>query len=198
MGAAEMEMTSILDNLRARDPETLTWIVQANGAPLMRAARGMGFRCEEAEDLVQEVFATFLDSIDRFEGRSQIRTWLFGILHRKAQEARRKLGKDNLADALDDTFDSRFDSSGAWQTPPQDHGRIYESRELGAAIEGCLDGLTHMQRSAFILREVEGVESTEICKILDVTATNMGVLLFRARIRLRDCLEAKGWGIHGC
>jgi RNA polymerase sigma-70 factor (ECF subfamily) len=65
--------------LRARDPATLARAVEEHARPLYRAARGMGFDEAEAEDLVQDVFTTFLETLDRFEGRSQVRTWLFGI-----------------------------------------------------------------------------------------------------------------------
>ena len=65
---------STIDRLRSRDPETLSEAVREHAQPLYRAARGMGFREEEAEDLVQDVFATFLETLDRFEGLSQVRT----------------------------------------------------------------------------------------------------------------------------
>ena len=64
---------------------------------------------------------------------------------------------------------------------------------LGEAIAHCLDGLPLTQRSVFVLREMEGVETEEVCKILEVTITNMGVLMHRARNRLRECLEGRGW-----
>ena len=66
------------------------------------------------------------------------------------------------------------------------------SKEIGELILGCMDGLPVSQREAFVLREVEGLGTTEICKILTVSVTNFGVLMHRARARLRECLEAKG------
>ena len=153
----------------------------------------MGFKPEEAEDLVQEVFITFLEKLDNFEGRSQLRTWLFGILHRKAQERRRASAVDDRTDAIDEVFESRFDVRGKWARPPADLERLMLSQELGQSIRGCLEGLPINQREAFVLREAEGIETSEICKILDVSVTNYGVLIYRARARLRECLEAKGW-----
>jgi RNA polymerase sigma-70 factor, ECF subfamily len=67
------------------------------------------------------------------------------------------------------------------------------SKEIGEVIQECMKGLPANQREAFFLREVEGLETPEICKILEVTVTNIGVLMHRARIRLRECLEGKGW-----
>jgi RNA polymerase sigma factor (sigma-70 family) len=153
----------------------------------------MGFADDEAEDLVQDVFTTFLEKLDRYEGRSQLRTWLFGILHHKAQERRRASGVEERTDLIDMIFESRFDLAGKWSRPPHDLERLFLSKEAGQLIDACMEGLTADQRSAFALREVEGVESPEICKILGVSVTNLGVLMHRARTRLRECLEAKGW-----
>jgi len=157
----------------------------------------MGFREDEAEDVVQDVLATFLGAIERFEGRSQVRTWFFGILHHKALERWRQKEQESKHDPIDDLFESRFDAQGNWAEPPRDLVRLMESRELGEAIAGCLDRLPASQREAFVLREMEGMETMEICKILDVSVTHMGVLMHRARNRLRECLEGRGWGRPG-
>jgi RNA polymerase sigma-70 factor (ECF subfamily) len=154
----------------------------------------MGFREEEAEDLAQDVFTTFFEILDRFEGRSQVRTWLFGILHRKVLERRRDQEKERRHDSIDEVFESRFDDNGRWAKPPADLHRIMESKELGVAITDCLEGLPVAQRSVFVFREMEGLETPEVCKILEVSVTNMNVLMFRARNRLRECIEARGWG----
>ncbi len=182
-----------MSRLRSRDPELLAALVREHSRPLYRAARGMGFREQEAEDLVQEVFVTFLSSLDRFEGRSKLRTWIFGILHRKTMERRRIQAKEEQHDPIDEVFARRFDKQGSWATPPQDVLRLVEFQELGAAIEHCLERLPQPQRSVFVLREMEGFESKEICKITGVSLTHLGVLMHRARNRLRECLENRGW-----
>ena len=184
---------ALLERLRRRDEPTLAEIVRTNVRPLYRAARGMGFRDHEAEDLAQDVLTTFFDTLDRFEGRSQIKTWLFGILHHKAQERRRALGREALNEAIDDTFDSRFDKDGSWSQPPKDLDRLVASREMGEAIRGGLEGLPDSQREVFVLREMEDLDTQEICKILGRTVTHVGVLFHRARAGLRQCLETQGW-----
>ncbi len=153
----------------------------------------MGFAEQDAEDLVQDVFTTFLEKLENFEGRSQLRTWLFGILHRKALERRRASIKDDRMDSIDEVFESRFDGNGKWTRPPADLERLLLSKEIGEIIRGCMNGLPVNQREAFVLREIEGLDTGEICKILEVSVTNFGVLMHRARARLRECLEGKGW-----
>jgi RNA polymerase sigma-70 factor (ECF subfamily) len=182
-----------LARLRAREPALLAQVVREHARPLFRAARGMGLTDTAAEDLVQDVFITFLETLDRFEGRSQLRTWLFGILHRKILEFRRERAVDQRHDPIDEVFESRFDSQGRWARPPVDLQRLLESQETGNLIQSCLGELPHTQRSVFTLREVEELDSAEICKILNISVTNLGVLMHRARARLRECLEAKGW-----
>lgn len=184
----------LLDRLRRRDPQVLAVVIAEHARPLYRAARGMGLPESEAEDLVQDVFTTFLAGLDRFEGRSQIRTWLFGILHRKYMECRRAHVRDADHDSIDQVFESRFAPDGTWSSPPADLHRLFESRQAGAAISACLEGLPALQRSAFVLKEIEDLETEAICNTLGTTATHLGVLMHRARTRLRECLEARGFG----
>lgn len=193
MASAATENAAFLDRLRRRDPGALAQAVREHARPLLRAAKAMGFREEEAEDIVQDVYTTFFERLDRFEGRSQLRTWLFGILHRKAMEWRRASIVEDRFDPIDTVFESRFDASGKWARPPADLERLLLSKEIGEVIQGCMEDLPGNQREVFVLREVEGLDTTEICKILEVTVTNFGVLMHRARTRLRECLEARGW-----
>lgn len=179
--------------LRQRDAATLRRVVEDLARPLYRAARGMGFGQADAEDLVQDVFATFMTTLDRFEGRSRVSTWIFGILHRKAQERRRELARDDAQDPIDESFESQFDQAGSWRTPPVDLERLIASSELGDAIQGCVEQLPLPLREVFVLREMQDLTTNEICKILGRTVTHVGVQLHRARARLRSCLEAQGW-----
>ena len=193
MASAAPDNAALLERLRRRDPEALAEAVLEHARPLLRAAKAMGFRKEEAEDIVQDVYTTFFERLDRFEGRSQLRTWLFGILHHKAMERRRASIVDDRTDPIDTVFESRFDGNGKWVRPPADLERLLLSKEIGEVIQVCMEDLPVNQREVFVLREVEGLGTTEICKILDVSVTNLGVLIHRARTRLRECLEAKGW-----
>ncbi len=90
-------------------------------------------------------------------------------------------------------MESRFALDGSWQRPPRPLDRELQDAEIRDAIDECLDLVSTQQRMAFVLRELEGLTTEEICKILDVSRTNLGVLLYRSRNRLRECLETKGF-----
>ena len=193
MASLPQSDTVLLTRLRERDPETLSATVQEHARPLYRAARGMGFDQQQAEDLVQDVFTVFLQRLDEFEGRSQVRTWLFGILHWKMRERRRALQRDESYDSMDPSFADWFDGKGHWISRPEDLERLFASKEIGSAVDECLASIPLQQREVFLLREVEGLESKEICKNLQISVTHLGVLIHRARHRLRECMQAKGW-----
>ena len=182
------------DALRARDPVALRQIVDQHGRRLYRAARGMGFSAGDAEDLAQDVFLTFLQTVERFEGRSEVGTWLFGILIRKAHERRRRHAREELTEALDDAFEARFNADGSWRDPPIPADRLVAASETAAALRECLAGLPAQYREVFQLRQVDDLSAASVSEVLGCTINRVGVMFHRARVRLRACLEAKGWG----
>lgn len=182
-----------LQALRERDPAALAQVVREHARSLYRLARAMGVAAADAEDVVQEVFVRFLEGLDRFAGRAQVRTWLCGILRNRLHEYWRER---RTAPALDEGYDpeARFDARGGWRRPPADLQRLLESAEAATAIRGCMSDLEPRQREIFALREVEQLKVHEIGALLKITANHCGVLLHRARLRMRDCLERAGWG----
>lgn len=192
-----MSTSSVLDDqnlparIRNRDRQALAAVVDAYLDQIVRAARGAGLNQQQAEDVAQDTFATFIESAPRFEGRSHVRTWVFGILYRKLQEARRGFAKDRRMDDIDDVFESRFDADGGWSEPPRGPADTLFAKEARREIGDCLEAVPENQRLAFVFREVEGLSTKEICKILEVSTTNLGVMLYRVRNRLRVCLENK-------
>lgn len=184
---------ALLERLQRRDPATLRRVVDDHARRLYRGARGMGLEPTEAEDVVQDVFLTFLTGLDRFEGRSEVGTFLFGILHHKVQERRREAARANRTEPLDEALESRFHADGRWIQPPVLPDRAVEAREAGAAVRQCLDRLPPLQREVFHLRQVEELPAAEVGNMVGETGNNVGVLLHRARLRLRDCLDRKGW-----
>ena len=190
--AARLDDPALAARLRAGEPAALELVVQAYLPQILRAARGAGLDPSQAEDVTQATFTTFIETASRFEGRSHVRTWIFGILYRKVSEHRRGTARDREMDVLDDVMEHRFDVNGSWSRPqPTADTRVY-AREIKAHLATCLDELNPAQRHAFLLREVQEFTTSEICKILDVTTTNLGVMLYRARNRLRECLAAAG------
>lgn len=180
-----------LGKLRARETSAIEQVVRAYTEHLYRAAIGMGFDQLNARELVQSVFAVFFESVANFEGRSHVRTYLFGILYNKVSETRREERKIDQSDPVEDVLEKRFDTQGHWIKPPVSPEQFILATETMGLIEKCLEALPSQQRMAFYLKEVDEESSPDICKILGVTVTNLGVLLYRARNRLRECIEGK-------
>lgn len=177
--------------IRDGDPRTLDAVVEAYLEQILRAARGAGLGPVESEEVTQETFTTFFEAAPRFEGRSHVRTFLFGILYRKIFEARRARSRENRHDPIDEVVESRFAPGGSWIRPPDSSDRLLLTHELRRALSECLEASPLPQRMAFYFREIEGLSTQEICEILDVSPTNLGVMLFRLRNRARECLETK-------
>ena len=156
--------------------------LEAQLAWLGRAARGLGFSSADAEDLVQTVAATFLEVMPRFERRSSVRTFLFGIMRRKAAEMRRGtkwFAHDDAAVAS-----ATNDTSG--------ESRL-SNAQLGHVINDCIDQLPRKQRDAARLRFQEDEESEKSGRGLGVSGNYLGVLIHRAREHLRDCVGRHGF-----
>lgn len=190
--APHVESPEMVARIRRSDPEALGAAVSAYLRQIYRAARGAGLDAAAAEEVTQATFTTFVESAGRFEGRSRVRTWLFGILYRKIAESRRGVQKERRNDPIDEVMERRFHADGHWATPPAALDDQVFAGEVRRSIDECLQEAPHNQRMAFVLREVEDLGTEEICKILEVTRTNLGVLLYRVRNRLRECLEARG------
>ncbi len=180
--------------IRGGDRTAIQTAVEAYLSQILRAARGAGLAPQEAEDVTQATFTTFIESAPRFEGRSSVRTWLFGILYKKIAEARRAGQRDRQNEEIDEAFERRFDARGQWSTPPRPVDTVLHQKEVQTEIFNCLDAAPPRQSLAFILREVEELSTEEICNVLGITRTNFGVMIHRIRNRVRDCLEAKGVG----
>ncbi|MGD9524827.1 MAG: sigma-70 family RNA polymerase sigma factor [Gemmatimonadales bacterium] len=176
--------------IRNGDPVALAAVARETMPGLLRAARAAGLTPAAAEDAVQEALMVFVKRSADFDGRARVAAWIHGILVRKIQEQRRILRRDLEHDPIDEVVERRFRGDGRWSRPPTGPEGDVLLAEVRTRIAGCLEGLPDRQRLAFTLREVEGLTTEETCKILDVTANNLGVLLFRARNRLRECLEA--------
>ncbi|MCZ6765986.1 MAG: sigma-70 family RNA polymerase sigma factor [bacterium] len=155
-----------------------------------------------AEDLVQETLISALEGLSRYKGGSSIQTWLVGILKHKIYDYFRKNAREistaELSKLTDETEEEAVDriqrSRGKGRQWGEDPHNLMENKEFWDVFTHCLDGLTPAFRQAFSLRELDGLKTDEICKILGITPTNLWVILHRARLRLRNCLDASWFG----
>jgi len=156
-----------------------------------------------AEDLVQETLLAALLSKDRFARQSSERSWLTGILRHKTYDHFRRLSRERTVfrnEPLPEDLEERFDDLGLWKREPplgpsdwgDDAAAMMQRKEFMAAFKDCLKKLPPRCADAFVLREIEAVESAQIQEMLEVSSNNFWVLLHRARMQLRLCLE-KNW-----
>lgn len=154
-----------------------------------------------AEDAVQETLLAALAGKSGFAGRANLRTWLTGILKHKIVDAIRRQAREPALpqdgdDALDD-FDALFRRNGHWAERPAgwaDPDGALEQSQFFRALELCLERLPARTARAFMLREHLGLDTPEICKELDITPTHCWVMLYRARMTLRECLQQTWFG----
>jgi RNA polymerase sigma-70 factor (ECF subfamily) len=153
---------------------------------------------ELAEDVVQETLLAALKARDGFTGKSTVKTWLTGILKHKIVDAIRARQRAPVAMAsLDEEadiedFEPLFKENGAWAAPPAEWGDPEDAlsrREFFDVMDMCLEKLPPNTARVFIMREVMDLTTEEICKELRITANNLWVILYRARMALRLCLE---------
>ena len=150
---------------------------------------------DAAEDAVQETLLAALAGEAGFGGRSNLRTWLTGILKHKIVDAIRRLTRDSPGAVEDGDLDALFDSGGHWLEMPaawDNPDASLEQKEFFAVLENCLGGLPAKTAQVFMMREHLGYETGEICKEVGLTPTHCWVLLYRARVALRECLQ-KNW-----
>ena len=170
------------------DPST--W-VDAHGDRLFRYAISRVRDESAAEDLIQDTLLAALKSRDKFQGNSSELTWMTGILRNKIFEHYRRQAKDvPLAD--DDDRESSFFEGRHWslaEAPREWPQAKAESAEFSAVLRKCLDALTAPVARAFVLREMEGLPASDTATALGVAPGHLAVLLYRARMRLRRCLE---------
>lgn len=154
-----------------------------------------------AEDAVQETLVAALAGEASFAGRANLRTWLTGILKHKIVDAIRRQAREPVVSAEADEeaadFDDLFTERGHWSARPAawgDPDGALEQSQFFRALELCLARLPERTAQAFMMREHLGLETGEICKELGITPTNCWVMLYRARMTLRECLQRTWFG----
>jgi RNA polymerase sigma-70 factor (ECF subfamily) len=152
---------------------------------------------DAAEDLLQETLLAALKAKENFAGQASEQTWLIGILKHKMMDHFRRSARESLQElhdpAQDDEDDDYFDRRGHWQTAVSAWSKpdkALEQEQFLAVLQRCIDRLPPRQAQLFVLRELDGLESEEICAMLSLsTLNNFWVALSRTRMQLRHCLE---------
>ncbi|HEX4363572.1 MAG TPA: sigma-70 family RNA polymerase sigma factor [Solirubrobacteraceae bacterium] len=192
--------------LRRGDETAFVTLVERYGASLVRLARTFVRDRAVAEEVVQETWLAVLNGIDRFEGRSSLRTWIFQILSNRAKtravRERRSApfsslasdGEDDAAAVDADRFrDESHRWAGHWAAAPSDWSHLPEERLLGqetlARVREAIERLPSRQADVIVLRDVEGWPPDEVCAALGISDGNQRILLHRARSKVRAALE---------
>lgn len=194
--------------LRQGDEQAFTQLVTALHGPLLRVALMYVANRAVAEDVIQQTWLGVLQGLDRFEGRSALRTWIFRILVNIAKTRGKAESRSVPFSALAETevaedepavpperflLDERDPARGYWASTPRDWSTLPEERllstEARATIAQAIATLPPAQREVITLRDVEGCSAEEVCEALAISAGNQRVLLHRARAKVRRALE---------
>lgn len=171
--------------------------IEALRPQLMRYALGQLRNPAWAEDAVSDTLLAALERPQAFQGASQLKTWLIGILKHKLIDQLRRHAREATVLTTDDDADVDalwFDADGHWRETPvawpdQPEARLGQQQFL-AVLDACVELLPPAQGRAFMMREWLELDASEICQTLSLTPNHLWVLLHRARARLRDCLQA--------
>lgn len=204
--AVVKEDVALVVRLRQGDEMAFDELVTRHHSALIRMAMGYVADREVAEEVVQDTWMAVINGLDLFEGRSSLRTWIFGIMIHKAKDrgVREKRHMtfssfESVDDDGEETIDpSRFHQSGEWAGhwafPPQPWDdqtpeKLLASQQAVNAMNKAIEALPQTLKDVLILRDVQCVEAKEACDILKITETNLYVRLHRARERVRQAVE---------
>ena len=181
----------LVERLQAGDEAAFVELVRGYQTRLQRLAESVVPSRAVAEEVVQDTWLAVVRGVERFEGRSSFKTWLFHVLLNRARSA---AGREHRAPPLaHEDLGERFDAAGAWATPPVPWSEEAEDRlvaeQLVTRVRQLLPELPEAQRQVLLLRDVEGLPAPDVCELLGVSDGNQRVLLHRARVHLRQQLD---------
>lgn len=172
--------TTLLDRARGRDPQAFAALVQQHEGALVRFARRVCGGADDAEDVLQEGLLSAWNALGDFRGDASVRTWLFTILRRACWKKRRRRADEPADFAPVEAMASAGDA-----------GRAAKIRELGGILDEVIAELSPDAREVILLRDVEGFSGAEVAQIVGVSLPAMKSRLHRARLELRERLEAR-------
>ncbi len=202
--AASAEDWALVAALRRREEAAFVTLVERHHAALLRLARTWVTDPAVAEEVVQETWLALLNGIDRFAGRSSLKTWLIGILANRAKSravrehrsvpfsALRRGDEAGPGDEIEHFLPAGDPGAGRWACPPRAWADAPEARlllkEIHARLLAAIEALPPGHRAVILLRDVHGQTAEEACNALGLSATNQRVLLHRARAKVRAAL----------
>jgi RNA polymerase sigma-70 factor (ECF subfamily) len=192
--------TMLVQALRRGDESAFSWLLDTYHRPLHRTAVSFVGSGATADEVVQETWLAVITGIDRFEGRSSLKTWIYRILMniartRGAREARSVPFSSAAAETeeAEPSFSPDRFRRGHWTTPPEPWDELSDDRLLAeetlGLVRAAIDALPERQRAVITLRDLDGLSGAEVCDLLELTEANQRVLLHRARARVRQALE---------
>ena len=182
--------------LQKQEPGAFEQLIRLFHAQMRIVAAGI-VGDAQAEEVVQEAWILVHRNIDKFEGRSALKTWVYSIVSNAARSRLRseKRHRMPVSDLPGSAYgDERYESDGHWQNPPpewdiQSPEGLLEEQQLRHCIEKTLGLLPDTQKAVFTLRDLEQLPLDEICNMLDVSESNVRVLLHRARVKLMQVID---------
>jgi RNA polymerase sigma-70 factor (ECF subfamily) len=190
---------ALIERLRARDRDAFARLVRALHGSLVRLAMMFVSSRATAEEIAQDTWGSVLASLDQFEGRSSLRTWIFRICTNRAKTLAGREARSTPLSAFGEENErpldpSRFAANGRWADPPhawtdETPERVLDRAQAIEEIQRALSEMPAMQRAVISLRDVQGLDSGEVCNVLEISESNQRVLLHRARSRVRRALE---------
>ncbi|HEV8064759.1 MAG TPA: sigma-70 family RNA polymerase sigma factor [Acidimicrobiales bacterium] len=185
--------TELIGRLRAGDGAAFAELVRKYHASMVRVASTFVPSRAVAEEVAQDAWLGVVRGIDRFEGRSSLKTWIFRILVNRAKTAGAKEPRTTELNERDTVDGERFGPGGQWVDPPapwtDDVDERLSAPELAAKVRAAVDELPASQRQVVTLRDIEGLSSVEVREMLDLSEGNQRVLLHRGRAKIRKALE---------
>ena len=193
-----MDDVALLEALREGDEQAFATLVRRYHASMVRVARYYVRSEASAEDVVQDTWIVVIRGLERFEGRSSFKTWLFHILANRARTTGQRDGRSisvDLSDEENGLAANRFDAGGAWSEPPVPFTERVDdaivNEPILVVVRAAIAALPEPHQSVVTLRDVEGLSTAEVAEILKISEANVRVILHRARSRIRATVESQ-------
>lgn len=183
-----LSSSEFISQVKQRDHKAIEYLIESYHEALFKGALKLKLSEDQAEEVVQATWAVFFEKVDNFKEKSHIRTYLFGILYNKIKETWRS-NKKYTYEYSDSEIEQLFNSEQGFSKVPQSPEAWVKHQEFVQVLDKLLQQLPENQRLAFTLKEIEQETTEDICKILGITVTNLGVLIYRAKNKLRIELE---------